>query len=116
MSVIALKRLSVLEETLALHLRCAGISSRFTREFRAIPERKWRWDFGDQASKLLIECEGAIWVKGAHSSGVGITRDIEKANAATLAGYRTLRFTKQMIEDGTALVLILEALGIGKRA
>jgi very-short-patch-repair endonuclease len=110
------KRLSVLEETLWLHLRAAGISKRFEREFHAIPERKLRWGFAEPSAKLLIECEGQIWIKGAHSSGVGITRDIEKGNAATLAGYRTLRFSREMIEDGRALADILEALGMCRRA
>lgn len=106
---------SVLEETLWLHLRAAGIQSRFKREFRAIAARKWRWDFAEPNQMLLIECEGKIWHRGGHTTGTGITRDIEKGNAATLVGYRTLRFTREMIESGLALTQILEMLGLGKR-
>lgn len=107
-------RISALEEALALHLKAAKIQ--YAREVCAINGRKWRWDFWIADGRtgygpILVECEGGIWAKGGHSTGAGITRDIEKQNAAVLAGYRPLRFTRAMIESGAALKTIEQALG-----
>jgi very-short-patch-repair endonuclease len=105
------------EETLALQLNGARI--RFLREVRPFSERKFRFDFlverhgmfAMKSTAWLIEVEGGIWQKGGHSSGTGITRDIEKGNLAALAGWRVLRFTHDMIKDGRALKTIEQALG-----
>lgn len=83
------------------------------REYRFDPDRKWRFDFAHVASKHAIELEGGIWGNGAHSRGVGYTKDCEKYNAATLAGWRVLRFTGDMITTKSigqlaALLLTLE--------
>lgn len=105
---------SALEKTLAMHLTAARIP--FSREVQPFfPVRKFRFDFlvGEaiHAGKgILVECEGQIWQKGGHSSGTGITRDIIKANLCTIHGLRLLRFTREMIEDGSALKTIEQAL------
>ena len=90
---------SILEWTLAKQLEADGI--KFEREAMVIPGRRFRVDF--LIDRLVVECEGGIWIKGGHSTGKGITRDIEKGNLLTLNGYSVLRFTKDMINDGTAL-------------
>ena len=90
---------SILEWTLAKQLEADGI--KFERETVVIPGRRFRVDF--LIDRLVVECEGGIWIKGGHSTGKGITRDIEKGNLLTLNGYSVLRFTKDMINDGTAL-------------
>lgn len=101
---------SPLEETLALHLRSAGIE--FEREHQFHPVRKWRFDFAILDQKLAIECEGGIYAQGrtGHSSITGIERDIEKGNAATLLGWRVLRFTEKAINSGEALRTIEQAI------
>jgi hypothetical protein len=104
-----LRKGSELEELLALQLTAAKIP--FEREVSPFaPERKFRFDFGIDG-RLLVECEGQIWHKGGHSSGTGITRDIEKANLCTLRRVPLLRFTREMIESGEALEMIERALG-----
>lgn len=104
---------SELEERLALQLRAAKIECE--RWFMPFDDRKFEFDFAIWAADgfkcWLIECEGAIWVKGGHSTGAGITRDIEKHNLAQLQGYHTLRFTREMIESGKALEIIEWAVG-----
>jgi len=55
---------------------------------------------------IAIEVQGDIWRKSAHTTGMGITRDCEKANAATGAGYRLLFFTPKMIQSGEAIAII----------
>lgn len=106
------------EETLAFQLRVAGIS--FRREVRFAPPRRWRADFcmtppafGDD---VLVEVDGGSWVGGRHTTGTGFEADCEKLNAATIAGYRVLRVTPAMVNDGRALALIEKALGVEKTA
>jgi very-short-patch-repair endonuclease len=61
-------------------------------EFRFCPTRRWRADFCHEASKVIIEIEGAVYCRGkGHSSVGGILRDIEKYNEMTLLGYRLIR-------------------------
>lgn len=100
------KPLSLGEETLAFHLDLKKVAYR--REVRLIPERQYRWDF--VVGNLAIEVQGGTWRKGAHSGGLGLLRDCRKANAATLAGFRTLHFTTDQVESGEAINTILEAL------
>ena len=103
------KTMSHLEVMLDDQLCLAGINPEDT-EFFAIPGRRFRWDFAWPSKKLLVEVQGAIWVKGGHSTGTGISRDAEKLNLATLAGWRTLILTAEMIKDGRGLKWIQEAL------
>lgn len=82
------------------------------REFRAIPTRKFRWDFAWPEHKLLVEVNGGTWGKGGHSTGAGIARDYEKNNLANLAGYRCLIFTGAMVESGEAVDMIAKCLEV----
>lgn len=101
--------MSHLETNLANQIETAGLPSP-VREFRAIAGRRYRYDFAWPERKLLIEVQGAIWVRGGHSTGVGITRDAEKLNLATLAGFRCLHVTSTHVTSGQALTWIQEAL------
>ena len=93
------KKRSSLELSLQSQLEVNGI--KFETEAQVIPGRRFRVDF--LIDSLAVECEGGIWIKGGHSTGAGITRDIEKGNLLTLAGFSVLRFTETMINDGTAI-------------
>ncbi len=100
--------MSKLEETLALHLRAEKIP--FEREKTGLVlGRRFRVDFFVPPD-ITIDCEGAVWVKGGHSTGVGITRDCVKANLLILSGYRPLRVTEQHISSGEAIGWIKSAL------
>lgn len=80
------------------------------REFKALPTRRFRWDFAWPEHKLLVEVNGGTWQKGGHSSGGGIARDYEKLNLANLAGWRCLIFTGEMIHSGEAVDMIAKCL------
>ncbi len=80
------------------------------REYKALKDRQYPWDFAWPKQRLLVEIQGGIYQRGAHSRGAGIERDMEKLNLATLAGYRSLQFSRGMIEDGTAVETIRKAL------
>jgi very-short-patch-repair endonuclease len=80
------------------------------RGYRFCPQRRWRFDFAFPDHKLGIEVEGGVWVQGRHTRGAGYTADLEKYNTATLMGWRVLRVSGEMIENGEALGLTLEGL------
>lgn len=105
--------MSDLESKLVQQIKWAGLPEP-TLQFRAVPGRKFRWDLAYPEKMLLVEVQGGIWNVGAHSSGVGINRDLEKANLATLLGYRCLLVTSNHIRSGQALAWIQEALGVKK--
>ena len=103
------KTRSELENRLAIAIREAGLPEPI-REYKALENRKFLWDFAWEKQRLLVEVQGGIFRKGAHSTGLGIERDITKLNLATLAGYRSLQFSRRMILDGTAVRIIKQAL------
>src|SRR5690242_2238344 len=102
--------MSELSDTLAFHLRAAGISG-FEREYRFDPVRKWRADRAFVEARLLVECDGGTWTPNSgHNSGSGKNRDCERDAEAVIAGWRVLRFTTNMVEDGRALAYVERAL------
>ena len=100
---------SHLEVKLSQQIYDAGIEPP-ALEFFAVPGRRFRWDMAWPDKKVLAEIQGAIWVKGGHSTGTGISRDAEKSNLATLLGYKCLTFTAEHIKSGQALEWIKLAL------
>jgi very-short-patch-repair endonuclease len=68
-------------------------------EFRFNAERKWRFDVAFPDHRIAVEIDGGVWRSGggAHSHPSGILRDMEKINAAQLAGWRVLRYTPDNI-------------------
>ena len=82
------------------------------RECRFHPTRKWRFDFAWERERVAVEMEGGVFVGGGHTRGRQYTMNCQKYNAATVAGWRVLRYTVadvqerpvQMIEEITALL------------
>ena len=95
-------------ETLALHLRAEGIA--FKREVRFAKPRKWRFDFILLMRGVAVEVDGGLWVQGRHSRGAGMEKDFEKLNEAAILGWHVLRFSTEMVKDGTAIATIKRAL------
>ena len=100
--------MSDIEDIFEFHLKAYNIE--YEREFK-LPGYRFRWDF--KVQDVLIEIQGGVWVKSAHTTGQGITRDCRKINLATLNGYRTLQFTSEMVNNGTAIDTVLKLLKIG---
>lgn len=100
---------SRLEETLAFQLRAAGIP--FDREVKAIPGRKFSFDFAFDG-RLLLEVQGGTFARDrtGHSSGMGIHRDCEKTVLAQLAGWKVFPCDEKHITSGQALRWVQEAL------
>ena len=101
--------MSDLEELLFQHIKLVGLPEP-EREYRFAPPRRFRADFAYPERKLLIEVEGGVWTRGRHTRGAGYTSDAEKYNLATVKGWRVLRFTGDMIKDGSAINTIEKVL------
>ena len=101
--------MSALEETLVLHIKAVGLPHP-EREVRFHATRRWRFDLCWPARRVAVEVEGGTWVAGRHSRGKGMRSDAEKYNEATLAGWRLLRVTSDMVKDGTAVAFLERAL------
>lgn len=81
-------------------------------EFRFDLKRRWRFDGALPVHKIAIEIEGGLHSQGRHTRGAGYANDLEKYNAAALAGWRVFRFTYPMIRNGSAADTIKQAIGL----
>jgi very-short-patch-repair endonuclease len=97
------------ERAMLTMLKWAGLPEPMT-EYRFHPSRKWRFDFAWEAPKVALEVEGGTWISGAHTRGRHFESDAEKYNEAALAGWKVLRVTTQMVDDGRAIAFIERAL------
>jgi hypothetical protein len=72
-------------------------------EYQFHHARKWRLDFAWPLQRIGIEIEGGIWSGGRHTRGSGFVGDMAKYNAATMLGWRLLRYAPaqlgQAIDD-----------------
>ena len=50
--------------------------------------------------KLAVEIEGAVYVQGRHTRGAGYEADCEKYSEAACLGWKVIRVTPRMIENG----------------
>ena len=80
-------------------------------EHKFHPDRKWRFDYAWIDQRVALECEGGIWSKMGHSTGKGITRDVEKYNNATVLGWRIIRCTPQNIFSTEIITMVKQLLG-----
>lgn len=67
------------------------------REYRFHPVRKWRFDMAWPTEMVAVEIEG----RGRHQTLMGERRDMEKYRAATLLGWRVLRYQASDIANVT---------------
>ena len=102
--------MSALEDTLLMHIHGYEMPPP-EREYRFHPKRKWQFDFAWSEKKIAVEVEGATWINGRHTRGKGFENDCEKYNTAAVMGWKVLRFTRGMIENGVAIDTIRRALG-----
>src|SRR3990167_655754 len=97
------------EFELTLQMKIAGLTG-WKREYRFDPVRMWRIDFAWPQIRLAVEVDGGNWSGGRHVRGAGFAKDAEKQNAMTLAGWRLLRYTTEMVKSGIAVQQITDML------
>lgn len=85
-----------------LQIRAVGLPMP-VEEFRFHPKRKFRFDLAWPDRKLAVEQEGGVYSHGRHVRGKGFTADCVKYAEALCLGWRVLRVTTGMVNDGTAL-------------
>ena len=107
--IVSLMTASELEEMLLLDMKRLKLPIP-EREWRFHPTRRWRLDFCWPGDRVACEVEGATWANGRHNRGAGFEADCVKYAEAAIMGYRVIRVTKDMIEDGRAVDLIERAL------
>lgn len=118
------------EDALAFQIRTHRLPEPM-RQHRFAQEigRQWRFDFAFMDLRLAVEVEGIVATRamvakgrgeaglrttivltGGHATPEGFKEDIEKYNAATLLGWRLLRFHQQQIATGQAIDMIERTL------
>jgi very-short-patch-repair endonuclease len=98
------------ERALETQLRQTGATG-WVRELQFDPARRWRFDFAWPDLSVAMEVEGGTYAEGRHSRGSGFEQDCVKYATAAIAGWRVIRVTTEMVEDGRALALIERMLG-----
>lgn len=84
-------------------------------EMRFHPTRMWRFDLAWPSVRVAVECDGGIYSGGAHVRGGHVESDAEKVSEAACLGWRVLRVTRKMIDDGRAVRLVERALAYRER-
>jgi hypothetical protein len=103
------KESAAVGDTLTAVIRAAGLPAPI-REHRFAPPRRWRFDYAWPAHRIALEVEGGIWTGGRHVRGRGYEADCEKYSEAALRGWRVLRVTPAMLNDGRALAILERAM------
>ena len=80
-------------------------------EYRFHAARKWRADYAWPLRLVIVEIDGGGWTQGRHTRGAGFIADQRKLNAATLLGYRVLRYTPDRLMECVADLRIMFAGG-----
>lgn len=82
-----------------------GDGTRYEREYRFAPPRRWRFDVAFVRAKVAVELEGGVWSRGRHTRPKGYRADCEKYNAAQLLGWKVLRFVSNDITESPVQVV-----------
>ena len=87
---------------------CCMLDAACAHEYRRA--RNWRCDFAWPDRRLIVEVEGGVYTQGRHVRPSGFTKDLEKYNALTEAGWKVLRFSRREVTSGEALNVIQRVL------
>ena len=95
---------SQLEEILYLQIAAEGLPMP-DRQYKFLPDRKFRADFAWPSRKLIVEVQGAEHrIKGRWQG------DVERMNLLQLEGWTVLQFTGKMVRNGTAVQTLRKVL------
>ena len=84
------------------------------KEFRFHETRMWRFDYAFPQHLIALEVEGGVHTGGRHIRPRGFLNDMEKYNAAAVAGWRVLRCTPSTLTTTATFELIENAIKYGE--
>jgi very-short-patch-repair endonuclease len=99
---------STLEEYFAYLLTEAKIP--FEAQYKAVPGRRYSWDFYIPEAHLLVEIQGGTWTHSGHTTHDGLHRDYTKNNLAVMNGWPVMYFDAEMVHNGEALTTVTDYL------
>lgn len=79
-------------------------------EHRFHETRDWRFDYAWVAQRVALEVDGGAFASGRHTRGAGFRRDLEKRNAAVVAGWRVLHVLPEQLTTSVTRALLAEVL------
>jgi hypothetical protein len=74
-------------------MAAGGAGKGLRARLQALGLRDWRFDIAIPEYMIAVELDGGTWIQGRHSRGAGVISDMDKINAATVRGWRVLRYT-----------------------
>lgn len=83
-------------------------------QFRFVPGRQHRFDRAWPEQMIAVEVQGGVWSDNGHGRKSMVVKDCAKLSMAAALGWRVLPLTTDMIEDGQAVALIAQALGVSR--
>ena len=81
-------------------------------EYKFHPDRRWRFDWGWPDLKIAVECQGGLFIRGAHARGAYIVKSQEKYNYAALMGWRIFYFQPKEFNNGVAVDILDQVFGV----
>ena len=96
---------SHLESAFELWLNQTPGVGHFTKEYRFLPTRNWRFDFAWTLENVAVEIDGLRYdgVAG-HQTVKGVMADAEKYEAALRMGWKVYRVPGPWIAEGERLI------------
>lgn len=87
-------------ERLLFEILNEAYPGKWEQEVKGINGRKFRFDCANVSDKIAVEIEGGIWMpKGAHNTGIAMSKDMEKYNLAVLEGWKVLRYSPETLRN-----------------
>jgi very-short-patch-repair endonuclease len=87
----------------------------FATQYKAIPNRRYRFDFAHLDSKVAIEIQGGIWVKSGHTTGKGLQNSYAKLNLASYHGWKVFQLSSDMINPTWLTIIYLAMMDRQKK-
>ena len=93
-------------DTLMFQIKVIGLPTP-EREYKFHPHRDFKADICWPGIKFIVEVDGGQWLeKGGHTTGTGFERDRRRDCEAFVLGFKVVRVTPDMIEEGYAIKVI----------
>jgi len=88
-----------MDAKITIELILKSLKLEYVKEYKGIPNRKFRFDYFVPSLNLAIEYEGVYSKKSRHTTVSGYSKDATKYNLAIIHGYRLLRYTASNVGE-----------------